>query len=233
MTTNPMETVDSSWKGLYKWGGILALLAGVLYILFIALAIGMGIPPSGAEDLLKYYSGQTTLAYSAYGLEMLADILLLPAVFALYLTLKGINKNAMLAASGFGGLFVALDLGVIAVSAIALVTLSQNYAAATSDIQRTAYVATASYSLAVISVSERVFSSVIPSLWGLITGVVMLRGIFSKSTAYLGIAASIVGFAYSISIFAPSLAILVVIEVLIFAVWFMLAGYRLYRLGKR
>jgi len=60
----------------------------------------------------------------------------------------------------------------------------------------------------------------------------MLKGIFSKPTAYLGIAASILGFVYPTSVFVPSLSMIVVIEVLIFAVWFIVAGLRLYRLGR-
>ena len=233
MTTNQTETVDTSWKGLYKWGGISALLVGVLFIIAIPLSLAMGPTPSGGEAILKYYSGQTTLASSVHGIGILSDVLFVPVVLALYLALKGVNKNAMLTATGFGGLFLALDLGVTDIAWIALTSLSQNYAAATTDVQRAAYVATANYALAIGAVGMTVYSTLILSIWLLITAVVMLKGIFSRVTAYLGIVTSIAGFVYSISLFVPALAMSIVIAMVLFAIWLLLAGYRLYNLGKR
>jgi len=236
MTTNPVETIDTSWKGLYKWGGISALMAGVLYIIALLLALSLGVPSSATgEGTLKWFSGQTTLAYTWYGLAIAADILLVPALLALYLALKGINKNAVLAAAGIGGLALALDLGVNLITWIALITLSENYAAATSDIQRAAFVATADYAVGITSVSATVFSSIIFSIWPLITSLVMLKGIFSKATSYAGIAGSIIGIGYGLTVFVPyssSLAILLALMIILFTAWLLLAGYRLYGLGR-
>ena len=209
------------------------LIVGVLCIIDIVLASFLGFEPSGGEAVLKWLAGQTTLAYAFYGLFILIDFLLVPVVLTFYLVLKGFNKNAMLAATGFAGLYLVLDLGVTLSSWVALVTLSQSYAAATSDIQRAAYVATADYALAVIALSATVYSSVISSIWIFITSLVMLKGIFSRATAYLGIVVSIVGFIYGISVFVPPLAIFLAIVILLLGIWLLLAGYRLYRLGKR
>jgi hypothetical protein len=227
------ETVDPSWKGLYMWGGVSMLAVGVIYFIGIAMAFGLGSPPSGGEAVLKWFSGQTTFAYTLYGLFILTDILLVPVVPALYLALKGINRNAMLAATGFGGLSLVLDLGVTLITWVALITLSQNYAAATSDAQRAAYVATADYAVAIVAVSAPVFSAVTSSIQALITSLVMRKGIFNKATAYLGIAVSIFGFVYGISVFVPALATFLVIWGILIGIWFLLAGFRLYRLGKR
>jgi hypothetical protein len=48
----------------------------------------------------------------------------------------------------------------------------------------------------------------------------------------MGIAASIVGFIYGISVFGPSLTIFLIIDFLLNGIWYLLLGYRLYRLGK-
>jgi hypothetical protein len=232
MTTSA-ETVDSSWKGLYTWGGISALLDGVLSFIGIALAFRLGALPSGGEAVLKFLAGQTTLVYTIYGIIILGDILGVLFLLALYLALKGVNKNAMLAATGFLGLGLVLDLGVTVISWIGLITLSQNYTAATSDAQRAAYVAVADYALAVIAVSGPIFSLVISSIGALIVSLVMLRGVFNRATAYIGIAASIFGFIYGISVFVPALTILFIIAVLLPGIWYLLLGSRLYRLGKR
>jgi uncharacterized membrane protein YhaH (DUF805 family) len=139
----------------------------------------------------------------------------------------------MLAATGFLGLGLVLDLGVTVISWIGMITLSQNYTAATSDAQRAAYVAVADYALAVIAVSGPIFSLVISSIGALIVSLVMLRGVFNRATAYIGIVASIFGFIYGISVFVPALTILFIIAVLLSGIWYLLLGSRLYRLGKR
>jgi hypothetical protein len=230
--TTLAETVDPSWKGLYKWGGVSAVLGGVLVFICVALAFALGSPPSGGQAVLNYLSGKTTLAYTLYGLFIVADMLTVPVVLALYLALKRVNKNAMLAAAVFAGLGTILDLGVTTISWIGLITLSQNYAAATSSVQSAAYVAAANYVLAVTAVSAPIFSIVISSIGALIISLVMLKGIFNKATAYMGIAASIVGFIYGISVFGPSLTIFLIIAFLLNGIWYLLLGYRLYRLGK-
>lgn len=233
MTTNPAETVDTSWKGLYRWGGLSSMLAAIIYVIAFAAIIGIGAPPSGGEAILKFFAGKSTLVYTYYGLGIVADILLVPVAFALYFALKGINKSAMLTATGFGGLYLALDLGVLIISWVSLVTLSQNYAAATSDVQRAALVATANYAAAIVSVGAPVYGAVISSIWGLIISLVMLKGIFGRAAAYLGIAVNIIGFVYAVSLFVPALAGLLAIWGILLVIWLLLIGFRLYRLGKR
>jgi hypothetical protein len=129
-------------------------------------------------------------------------------------------------------MFMVLDLGVTCISWVALITISQNYAAATSDILRAAYVATANYALAATAVSAPVYSFVVSSIGLLIISLVMLKGVFSRVTAYLGIVTSIAGFVYGISLFVSALAMSIVIAIVLSGIWGLLAGSRLYRLGK-
>jgi hypothetical protein len=228
-----MESVDPAWKGLYKWGGVSAMSVGVLYIVSFALAMVMGVVPTGVEAILNHFAAHMTVAYAFYGLAILTDILLVPVALALYLALKGINKSAVLAATGFGGLFLALDLGVTMISWVATITLSQNYAAATSDMERAAYLAAASYANAVVSVSVPVYGGLLPSVWGLILSLVMLKGIFTRATAYVGMATNVVGFVYAGSLFVSALASVDIVWLGLLVIWLLLAGFRLYRLGTR
>jgi uncharacterized membrane protein len=61
----------------------------------------------------------------------------------------------------------------------------------------------------------------------------MLKGVFSRVTAYLGIVGSIVGLVYGISLFVPALAMSVVVAIVLAGIWGLLAGFRLHRLGKQ
>ena len=130
---------------------------------------------------------------------------------------------------------MALDLGVTFTWA-ALVTLSQNYAATTSDVQRAAFVAAADYAVGATSVSATVYGSIVYSIGPLIMSLVMLKGVFSRATAYVGIASSIAGLVYGFTVLVPyssSLEIILAIAFVLFGVWGLLAGARLHKLGKR
>ena len=50
--------------------------------------------------------------WAILGLSVLTDLLLVPVALALYLALKGVDRDAMLVATAFIGLFVVLDLAV-------------------------------------------------------------------------------------------------------------------------
>ncbi|HEX9219875.1 MAG TPA: hypothetical protein VF858_05275, partial [Gemmatimonadaceae bacterium] len=115
-----------------------------------------------------------------------------------------------------------------------LIILSGDYTAATNDAQRAVFVAAATYPSAVLgSRLLGVYVILVPSVGILITALVMLKGIFSKSTAYLGLASGILGIiSVAGSFFVSSLALTVIIASVLTTVWVLFAGYRLYRLGQ-
>jgi hypothetical protein len=60
----------------------------------------------------------------------------------------------------------------------------------------------------------------------------MLKGIFAKWTAYLGMVAGIVGIVWSLG--APFLGVfvpLIIVDFLLLAVWFPSVGWKLYQLA--
>jgi hypothetical protein len=77
----------------------------------------------------------------------------------------------MLVAGAFLSLFVVLDLAVTWSNYAGLIVLSNGFATATTDAQRTAYVGAANYASAVLtSPLEAVYSVVLPSLGILVAG---------------------------------------------------------------
>jgi hypothetical protein len=229
-----INAVDADGKWLYRVGGISALVLGIAYIIIIALYVPVGAPPSGAEARLTYLAGNTTVWWAILGLSVLTDFLFVPVVLSLYLALKGINRNAMLVATACVGLFIVLDLAVTWTNYASLITLSGYYAAATNDVQRAVFVAAANYPSAVLESSLLgVYIILIPAVGILVIGLVMLKGIFSKSTAYLGLVTGILGIvSVAGPFFASSLSVTIIIASLLTTVWVLFAGYRLYRLGQ-
>src|SRR5258706_1338896 len=229
------RAVDPEGNSLYRVGGISALALGIGYILIIALYIPVGAPPSGAEARLTYLAGNPMAWWAILGLSVLTDFLFIPLALALYVALKGINRNAMLLATACVALFVVLDLAITWPNYAALIPLSGNYATATTDAQRAIFIAAASYPSAVSESSLLGFYIIFaPGVGILITSLVMLKGIFSKSTGYLCVATGIFSIISVVGpFFVSALSVTVIIASLLTTVWVLFAGYRLYGLGQQ
>ena len=229
-----VNAVDPDGKWMYRAGGISAIVLGIAYIVIIGLYVPMGAPPSGAEARLTYVAGNTTLWWAILGLSVLTDFLFIPIALALYLALKEINRNAMLVATACVGLFVVLDLALTWTNYALVITLSGSYAAAMNDAQRAAIIAAAYYPSAVIeSIILFVYNTLTLSVGILLTGLVMLKGIFRKSTAYLGVVTGVLGIAaVAGSLFVDTTSVTIIASVMT-TVWVFFAGYGLYRLGQQ
>jgi hypothetical protein len=213
-------------------GGVCALLFGLAYIVIIALYVPVGAPPSGGEGRLEYHAGNTTVWWAILSLSVLTDFLLIPVALSLYLALKGINRDAMLLATAFIGLFVVLDLAVTWPNYASLIALGDDYAAA-SDAQREAYVAAANYASAVLeSTLAGVYNIVTLSLGILIAAFVILRSSFGKGSAYLRLLTGILGIVSVVGpVLAGALGATIIVASVLTTVWVLLVGYRLYRIG--
>lgn len=226
-----VDVVDPDGKWLYRVGGISALAIGIAYLSIFPLFARVGNPPpSGGELWLKYLEGKTTVWWTILGLNVFTDFLYIPVALSLYLALKRVNKNVMLIATAFVALFVVLDLAVTWTNYASLLNLSALYSAATSDAHRAAYIAAANYASAVLASHTEVFYSIVDlSLAILLTGFVMLKGkgIFNKTTAYLGVAAGIFGIAAISGFFVT-----IIINALLVTAWVFFVGYRLFRLSQ-
>jgi hypothetical protein len=235
MSAQPVATsADPDRRSLYRAGAVSALVLGVSYIVIIALYASVGVPPSDGEAWLKYGAGKTAAWWGIIGLSILTDVLFVPIALSLYVALEGVSKNLMRSAAAFVLLFVVLDLAVTWPNIAALVTLSDKYAAAVTDAQRTVDVAAANYASAVLrSTLAGVYSIVTLSLGILMAGIVMIRAHFDRSAAYVGVATGVLGV---VSVAGPlvvsALAPTIIVASLLTTLWVLLVGYRLYRLGQ-
>jgi hypothetical protein len=227
------DAVDPQWKGLYRVGGISAIVLALAYTLTTPLYAVAGAPPNGGEAWLQYVNGKETLWWGILGLSVLTDFLFVPVCFALYFALKGVNRNLALIGVAFVGLFAVLDLAVTWSNYAALITLGANYASAVNDAQRAALVAAATYADTVLRYSLAVYSIALISFGILVIGVAMLKGVFSRVTAYLGLATGILGIVSVLGPFVLSaLGTLIILTSISTIIWLLFVGYRLFRLGQ-
>src|SRR6266508_2244728 len=221
--------VDPDGKWSYRVGGISALVLGVAYIVIFPLYAHVGAPPSGdGEAWLQYLAGKTTVWWAILGLSVLTDFLYVPVALSLYLALKGVHRNAMLLATALVGLFVVLDLAVSWSAFASLLTLSGNYTAASNDVQRAAYVTAAHGASAVLTSRLEVVYAIVLSSGILMIGFVMLKGVFSRTTAYLGVLTGILGI-----VSMAGWSVTIIMNAILATVWLLFVGYRLYRLARQ
>lgn len=230
-----INALDADGKWLCRAGGISALALGIAYVVIIALYVPMGAPPSGSEARLTYLAGNTTAWWAILGLSVLTDFLFVPVALSLYVVLEKVNRSAMLLASSCVALFIVLDLAITWTNYAALITLSSKYTRAANEAQRVAAITAADYPSAVLESSLLfVYNTLVLAVGILMTGLVMLKGTFSKTAAYLGMATGIFGVVSVLGSFLTSaLSVTIIITSVLTTVWVWLVGYRLFGIGRQ
>jgi hypothetical protein len=215
--------------------GICAIVLVVGYFLTFPIYFWVGDQPaSGVEAQLAYFADHAAGWWAIVFLMVFTDLLLVPIFFGIYMALKHVNKGLMLVALAFKAfLFVILDLAVTWTAYSTMIISGVQYSAAATEAQRATLVAGAAYASAMLdSPLFGTYAILIPSLGVLFAGLVMLKGVFNKTTAYMALAAGLTGILFMGSYFIDGLAVLRYINALLAAVFYLLGGYRLYKLGK-
>ena len=237
MNEKPQFAVDLHGKWIYRVGGLSALILGIGYLLTIPVTIGYagGFPPPGIEARLAFFAEHAAGWWAVTGLMVFTDLLYVPVFLALYHALKGFNKYMMLLAFACEGLFVMLDLALTWTTYSSLITLGGSYVTATSDAQRAIFVAAAGYPSAINdSPLLGIYVILIPALGLLMTSLVMRKGIFNKTVAYLGVIAGVCGILAGIGpLFISELETFQYINASLAMIWFFFVGFKLYKLGRQ
>ena len=224
------ETTDSAWKGLYKVGGAAALIVTVLLTIEIIVFTAYPLPGTVIGYFTLLQTNRLLGLLDLYLLEILAYALFVPMFLALYVALKRANKSYMALATTLALIGIAVFLATN--NPFSMLSLSDQYAAATIDAQRSVFLAAGQAILA--NTNQRAVVSVA----GLIVSAVMLRSnIFSKVTAYVGILANAISLAeYFRLTFAPAAVLLLLIIAtasgLLLLIWYILIARRLFQLGQ-
>jgi len=220
--------IDPSWKGVIKWGGLSLFAGAIIAVIFIlSVFITKQTIPVPAVEILEDPTGPTLL----FLLAAIGELLLLPGGLALYFSLKDVKKTPMFIATGFWVVGVPMFIasrGII----ISLAQLSGRYINTTSETMQAAYLASAELALEIQNIYSMTGVILILCVASIIIGIVMLKGVFGKRIGYLVIAAGI------LSLFTPLAVFLSVPTVLLFpgialsAIWQLVVGVKLYKLGK-
>jgi hypothetical protein len=232
-----ISTLSSDTRTLYRLGGVSAFIFGIGYLVIISLYVPLERlqPGSDIELRLINLAENVTVWWGILGVSVLTDILYIPIAIALYFVLRDINRGMMVIAIACIGLFVILELSITWMNYAALLNLGSNYLATTDAVKREAIVTSANYPFAVLDAHHLlgIYTILMNAIGVFITGLVMLKGIFSRLTAWLALVSSTLTVIAIVGTpIIGSLWITMIVGSLLIGVWVILVGYKLLKLGK-
>jgi hypothetical protein len=222
------ETADSRWNWLYRVGGAAALLSVLIVPIQIVVFVASP-PPSTIVDWFTLFQNNGLVGLLAFELLFVVDAALgIPTILALYIALRRASESFMAIALALG--LVATVALITARPAFEMLYLSGQYAAATTEAQRSMLLAAGEATRAVFYGTAFNASNVLGNINLLIVPLVMLRSsIFGKATAYMGILAGILGFA----MYVPTVGIFLgILSAVFLAIWRVLIAVKFFQLGR-
>ena len=232
------ETADPAYKLLYKLGGAAAWIVVGLTLSEIIVLVFYPQPDTVSGWFMLFQSSRLIGLLDFWGLEVPMYAMFAIVFLALYFVLRKANQSLMAIALTFAllgiGVFFATN------NPFSMLSLGDQYAAATTDAQRSTFLAAGQAVLA--NTNQRAVGGFNMGLFlvsaaGLIVSMVMLQSnSFSRSTAYVGISAyalSLADYLREALTSSAAIALLVILPgALLLVMWFGLVGRRLYQLGR-
>lgn len=244
------ETLDLGWKTLYIAGGVAALLAGVLFRRNWSAEAGLLFPhkaPVAVSEWFALLQSSRLLGLTYLGIWDVVNCVLVGVMYlALCAVLWRASKSWMAIATALG--FLGIAVYCASNTALSMLALSDQYARATSEAQRSLLLAAGQAMLALNRFSQPgahptsagYTSLLLIAIAGMITSLAMLRSkVFNRATAIVGILASALDLAYCVgyallpAIDTELLSVLFIPAAgLLLMAWHIMVGWRLYRIGR-
>ena len=223
-------------KTMTKGGGLSFVIVAILHIVSIPLAVASSsiLAPSSQLTAIQVLPG-LSLAYGTFvGTVILLELFAIVAFAILYFVLRRVNQFAALA-----GVMLVLA-GIIVVLAGSLpmryaqINMANYYASATSDAQRTGFLA--AYQLAFdLSNITALIELVMDAIGFFLIGYAMVKsgGLFSRPVSYLALLSGVlITVTVLVSWIPAAFGVMFVIISLVLAAFGGLTGMRLYKMSS-
>ncbi len=233
--TSESEASDLRW--LCRTGGVAAFVL-VAYSLFTMVQLTvLGGPPATAAEAFRLLQSDRIVGLLRLDLPTIVAMPLYYFVFlGLYAALKRTDRAKAILSTALA--FVGVTLLLATPTALSMMSLSQNYASATTEATRTQFLAAGEAVLAtdIWHGTGAIMGGILLQSGAVLISVVMLRSsVFSRTTAYMGIVMH--GLDLARIVFALLLptsgVILMAIAGPLYPVWFFLVGRRLLRIAAK
>ncbi len=233
-----LRTTDSRWNGLYKMGGVAAMIITVLLVCEI-IVFSVWRQPSTVMGYFALFQENWLVGLLDLDLlGMIAYFLFIPLMLAIYIALRQASESLM--AIGTVLFFVGIAVFFSTNTAFSLLTLSNAYASAATEAQKAMFLAAGQALYTMFYVNQFQVSYVIISMAWLMIAIVMLRSnIFSQVNAYSGILAGASGIGAVALEHIPGIGdnLLVLVSIyfsaiVFLAIWVFLTGRRLFQIAN-
>ncbi len=231
-----VRSIASSWKRLCRIGGWAALIVGVVYTIEIVVVAFTGLPPATAIGYFTLLQNNRLLGlFDLFLLDIAATAFQVPVFLALYVVLRRSDESYMAVATILAYLGIAEYFATN--QALSMLSLSDQYAATTTDAQRSLLLLLGQHMLPINTSTGSFIAYTFVAVAGLIISVVMLRkGVFSRLTAYVGIVGNVLElgppeqFVPWKSYYSAD-AVAIAVGGVLLVIWYFLIARKLYQLG--
>ena len=238
------ETKDMEWKSMFKVGGVSALIITAFFLLDMIVLVVFSPYPETARGWFELLQNKRMVGLLSLDILVLAGFpLCYPMYFALYGALKQVNKVHVAFATVLA--FTGLTILLATDKSYAMISLSKQFSAATTEVQKTLLLASGQSALTMGNDAGANLGGLFVETAALILSIFMLRsGTFGKVTAYAGI----VGHGFDLArilinlliipltdlAWVPTIGfILLAIGGPLQLIWYALVGRKLLQLGRR
>jgi len=228
---------NPAFRSLCRAGGIASFVFIIYSLITIIILSVFGGPPNTATEAFSMLQTNRILGLLRMDLLTVIFIPLYYLIFlGIFLALHG--KNNPWSIIALLSVFVGVTLFLATPSVLSMLSLSDKYAAATSENQQGQIIAAGEAVLAsdMWHGTGAIFGGILIQFGALVFSILMLPGnVFNRVTAYVGIITHVLDFAHFFFLFLiPSFGvILLAIAGTLYLLWFPLIGVRLIRIGKQ
>jgi len=241
--------INPKWKSLYTIGGVAALVAAIVFRRWLAaefglllstgiLNVGLKSQPTTVIEWFTLLESNSLIGLILLNVLDLINYALVGLIFlGLYAALRKFARGTMTLAIILA--FTGIAIYFSSNQAFSLLSLSHQYSSATNDAQKSLFLA-AGQALLIINNPAAFGTGVfwgfnLVNVSGLIISAVMLRSsTFSRTTAYTGILANVLGLGYFFTLaFVPQLVFIPLSASAPFLlIWYILIGVKLLKLAR-
>lgn len=231
------ESVTSDWRSLCWTGGIAALILIVYSLATMVQLVALGGPPATAAEAFRLLQNNRIVGLLRLDLPTVLAVPLYYFVFlGLFAALRQTDRAPAILSTALA--FVGVTLLLATPTALSMISLSEKYAAATTEATRAQFLAAGEAIIAtdIWHGTGAIIGGILVQIGAVLISVVMLRStVFGRMTAYLGIVMHGLDLAHIVfGLFLPaSGVVLMAIAGPLYPIWFFLIGRRLLQLAAK
>jgi hypothetical protein len=228
---------ESGWRTARRIGGMAALVSLLLSLATMVALITVGGPPETAEEAFALLQNQRFVGLLRNELLSLLNVAMYYLTFfGLYAALR--RSDSAHAALSTALVYAGVTLWIASHSLLALVTLSDRYAAASTETQRSHLLAAGEALMAadMWHGTGALVGGLLVECGAILISVVMLRStVFNKATAYVGLVTHGLDLTQIlVGLLVPAVKVYVMaVAGPLYLVWFALIGRRLLQLSHQ